>query len=257
MAQAPLGVTDILNRTFQQYFGNFVPMFAILFVPLVVFSLLTNLALGDYLAQLATMGDDVDPAIFLDYRLGVLGIFGTLVFLLAFAMAVCLALDVTEGEIRGIGDYFQEVLGYIFPIVVLSFAGYLAVGIGFVFLIVPGLYLAAMWSVTFPAMLKEGAGWGALGRSAQLTKDYRWATVGANLVLIVIIMVFSGVASTLTTLDPTFGYTSIFGAIVMSLVNAAVSSVTYGLSAVFIVLLHSRLVNLKEGGGQDSVDVFT
>lgn len=62
----------------------------------------------------------------------------------------------------------------------------LAILIGLLLLIVPGIYLAARWSAADAALLSEGEGISAaLGKSWEMTASHIWPIVGALLVVYV------------------------------------------------------------------------
>jgi hypothetical protein len=62
-----------------------------------------------------------------------------------------------------------------------------AIGIGFVLLIVPGLYLVTIWSVVVPAVvLERRAVFEAFGRSRSLVSGYGWTVFGVIVVTFVI-----------------------------------------------------------------------
>lgn len=75
----------------------------------------------------------------------------------------------------------------------------LGVWLGTIFLVVPGIMLAVMWSVALPAIVAERPGvFGAFGRSRALTKGARWHVFGIVLLAGVIYLLVSmaiGVAS--------------------------------------------------------------
>lgn len=49
------------------------------------------------------------------------------------------------------------------------------VGLGYIFLIVPGIILSLMWAFTFPILAEQRLSfWDAMQRSAVLTEGYRW-----------------------------------------------------------------------------------
>ena len=49
------------------------------------------------------------------------------------------------------------------------------IGLGLIFLIVPGIILAVMWVFTFPVLAENRLSfWEAMQRSAVLTEGYRW-----------------------------------------------------------------------------------
>jgi hypothetical protein len=68
----------------------------------------------------------------------------------------------------------------------------LAVGFGMLLCIVPGLYLAVIYSVAVPAAVIEGNGvFAALNRSKALTVGHGWTLIGSYLVLWVVMMIFN------------------------------------------------------------------
>lgn len=75
----------------------------------------------------------------------------------------------------------------------------IGVTIGTMLLVVPGVMLAVMWSVSLPAVVAERTGvFGAFGRSRALTKGARWQVFGILLLAFVIYTLASaavGVAS--------------------------------------------------------------
>lgn len=55
----------------------------------------------------------------------------------------------------------------------------LGIALGFMLLVIPGLILMVAWSVTTPALVVERLGpVEAIGRSRELTRDYRWPIFG-------------------------------------------------------------------------------
>ena len=102
---------------------------------------------------------------------------------LATALLVQLAYDAKLGRPLQPGRYVAPALRAAIPIAVLMLIAGILTGIGFVLLVVPGLWLYAVFSLVAPAVVIEGAGFGGLGRSAALTKEYRWPIVGALILL--------------------------------------------------------------------------
>ncbi len=94
--------------------------------------------------------------------------------------------DLSIGETIGrVGPVFWALLG------VAIVAG-IAIAIGFVLLIVPGLWLATIWFVLAPVVVLERAGFGrSFGRSVALVKQSGWATFGL-LVFVFVILFFAG-----------------------------------------------------------------
>jgi hypothetical protein len=90
----------------------------------------------------------------------------------------------------------QFAAGRLGPTLWLTIVLVVGLAVGFVALILPGIWLAIAWSVAYPVMLVEGTGGiGALKRSFQLTSGRWWATFGRIAVAYILIMVLSTVAA--------------------------------------------------------------
>jgi len=71
-------------------------------------------------------------------------------------------------------------LGRWLPLIGLTICSGLAMCVGFLLLIVPGVILMIMWYVAVPACVVERLGISAsMARSSALTKGYRWHVFGA------------------------------------------------------------------------------
>jgi hypothetical protein len=80
------------------------------------------------------------------------------------------------------------------PLVGLAVLMGIAVGIGFVLFVVPGVMLYLMWAVASPALVAERTGvFGAFGRSRELTKGARWKVLGVELVVVLAWWIISAV----------------------------------------------------------------
>ena len=104
----------------------------------------------------------------------------------------------TVSAIEGRRASFGESLGtgfrVILPLIGLSILWAFGVGIGFVFLIVPGVILLLMWAVCIPALVIERQGvFAAFGRSASLTQGARGKILGILFVVLVIYWLMSAI----------------------------------------------------------------
>ncbi|MEL7215709.1 MAG: hypothetical protein AAGJ96_07245 [Pseudomonadota bacterium] len=114
----------------------------------------------------------------------------TLVFQLALPQVLSAILhlaawDVIAGRRPAIGDHIKLSVRCLPQLVLLSMAVGLAVGFGALFLLVPGLYLGAALSVVIPAIVIGGAGFGGLGRSWEITAEYRWTILGGFILVMI------------------------------------------------------------------------
>jgi hypothetical protein len=84
----------------------------------------------------------------------------------------------------------------------LALAGLLAgiaIGLGLLLLIAPGLYLLTIWLVIIPAIMLEGCGVSeSFGRSQELVRGYGWSVFG---VIVLTVLIFIGVAIVFGVLD--------------------------------------------------------
>jgi hypothetical protein len=183
------------------------------------------------------------------------------VYFLTTALIVRLAYDARAGNPMRLGSYFGSALRAILPILgcsivvaIGSFAAMMAVGMpGFllgeffsVLFAIPsvlaGLYVYASWCAVTPAIVIERAGFGALRRSMDLTRNYRWACVGAIVVMFLcLLVVLFGVGIVQLII------VSIAGQAVGTVVSVLTNGLTVGFTGIFTALLYARLREIKEG----------
>jgi len=103
-------------------------------------------------------------------------------------MVVNLVRDVQDGRRdHSMGELFSAVAPVALPLIGLAIVAGIAIAIGFVLLIVPGLILLTIWAVAAPVMVIEHPGvFSALGRSRALVRGYGWQVFG-TIVLIALI----------------------------------------------------------------------
>lgn len=134
-------------------------------------------------------------------------------------------------------------------LVVLGVVTNIALGIGFVLLIIPGIFLAVIWSVAVAAFVAERhPGLEALGRSDELVKGHRWAVFG----LLVILAVFQIAVAFVATGLEVFFPLELQGLVVTPVVNVFLNLV----SMVVIASLFVGLREAKEGPQSRMAEVF-
>ena len=101
--------------------------------------------------------------------------------------------DVRDGRVdMSIGETVQAARPYLWSVVGASILAGIAITIGFILIIVPGLYLITIWAVIVPAIVIEGSGaMASFGRSRQLVRGHGWHVFG-TLVLVYIILLVVG-----------------------------------------------------------------
>lgn len=120
-----------------------------------------------------------------------------------------------------IGHLFSAVAPVLGTLVVVGVIAGIAVGIGFILLVIPGLILATIWAVIAPAVVVEGQGvGGAFSRSLELTRNNFWQ------VFVVLLVVYAIL----------FAASFVLGALVVAaFIGAAVAGSTGALTAATIV----------------------
>ncbi len=188
---------------------------------------------------------------------GVIILASIVVSTLITAVITLAAYDTHLGRPMRLGTYVSVGLKNFITLFLLSIITTIAMSIGFALLIVPGLIIYLMWIVVVPSVVVEHAGFGALSRSRELTKGYRWPILGLMVILIVVLLIIQ----TLLSAALGFGFTAAFtgtSGLFFMLFQGAVSSISYAIYACIIVMLYARLKEIKEGVGMsDLADVFS
>lgn len=251
MPKAPLGVGKIISESFSILFSNIVKVVILGFVGAFIGYLITGALVGFDVA--AGQVDPVavqDPGSFFA-GFGVSFVITIVIYSLITAMIIQLAYDAKLGRSNSLGEYFTGALGVLLPVVILSVVVTIAMMIGMVALVLPGLWAYAVFYVFVPAAVIEKTGFNSLGRSAGLTKEYRWPIVGLFIVMGIIaglLSVIPGFIGGFLIASAGGGGTIMFGAL-MSLINGF----AYGLSAIAVALTYARLREVKEGVAVDQI----
>ena len=101
--------------------------------------------------------------------------------------------DVRDGRVdMSIGETVQAARPYLWSVVGASILAGIAIWIGLILIIVPGLYLITIWAVIVPVIVIERSGaMASFGRSRQLVRGHGWHVFG-TLVLVYIILLVVG-----------------------------------------------------------------
>jgi hypothetical protein len=107
---------------------------------------------------------------------------------LAQAVILYGAFQAMRGRAVNLGECLKVGLSRFLPIIGLIICAYLAIWIGFMFFVVPGIILAIMWYVATPVCVVEQKGpVASLLRSSELTKGHRWKIFG----MVVLLYIFA------------------------------------------------------------------
>jgi hypothetical protein len=121
---------------------------------------------------------------------GVVGIIGTYWLQAAIVKAVE---DVRDGRVDlSIRDTFAAVRDRIAPVLGASILAGIAIAIGLLLFIVPGLFLMTIWVVIIPIIVLERSGaLDAFGRSRALVRGHGWNVFGVIVVTILLLIAVS------------------------------------------------------------------
>lgn len=114
-------------------------------------------------------------------------------YLLTGALVTAVA-DVRDGRVDlTVGDTLQKAMPFLGSLLVAGVLAGLAIGLGFVAFIIPGIILATIWFLISPAIVLEGKSfWSSFGRSNNLVSGYFWPTLGV-LALTMAILIVAGI----------------------------------------------------------------
>jgi hypothetical protein len=135
-----------------------------------------------------------------------------------------------RGRTFSIGDSLRIALDRFLPLIGVAVCVVIAIGLGTVLLIVPGLILACMFFVATPACVAERLGvFESLSRSRALTKGYRWQVFGLFLLLIVAGLIIAAVVGAIAFTAGWLGvviFSQVLG-VLLSSFNGVIVSVFY------------------------------
>lgn len=218
----PAGLLQEALEIYRQHFGVLFPL--ALIVGLIQAMLLLGLGSDDPTKM--TSGDLIATT---------LSLLPTLVFL---AFTVELLRDVRAGrDVRPTGELVRSVLPVLLPLLAIAVLAGIAVGIGLILLIVPGLFLATIWAVVVPVFMLERPGIAAsFDRSRALVRGYGWSVFG-TLLLVVLISLLGAILAAVVSVDPTSAVGGFVQLVITSLVTPATALVMGG--------LYFRLIDLQ------------
>ncbi|KEQ51632.1 hypothetical protein [Sphingobium chlorophenolicum] len=182
-------IGTVLSRTFGTLGGNPVATFGITFL----FSSLPQLLYSYFIGSTLAMADRSSTVAVIAVSLGSYAVF-LMLSMLAQGGLVRAAIAHAEGERASLAQCIGTGLSVAVPLIGLSILMILGVLVGSMLLIVPGVILYLMWSVAVPALVAEEQGvFAAFSRSRALTKGVRWRIFGLQVLMVVLIFLFSAV----------------------------------------------------------------
>ena len=238
----PLGVGKILGDSFSILFSNFLKLF-------IIGSVLTFSAMA---LIVVTLSFAAFTAIVL------LSGYGPVVFLLAMTpilmaayglitgLVVQLAYDAKLGRHSPFSIYIQSALPALLPIVVMSAVVAVLSYVGALAFLIGALWVYAVFFVMVPVAVIEHAGFGAMRRSAFLTKEYRWPIVGAFVFVMIINGLLFRAAEFLAELTSLALPPGIEALIAYGMATASIIGLGLVYGGIVTALIYARLREIKE-----------
>lgn len=161
------------------------------------------------------------------------------VFLLQAALVEAVA-DVRDGRADlTLGETIARAWPRLGSVVVAGIAAAIGIVIGFVLLVVPGLYLLTIWSMIVPVIVLEQRGaFDSFGRSRELVRGYGWTVFGVIVVTFAINVAVSIVLEILFA-----GFSTVIGHYIA---NVIANTVISPFVAAAWTCMYFRLRELKE-----------
>lgn len=187
-----LSVGNVFGRSVNVIKANPVATLGLTFAVTVLQQVSTYYAIGDIRRAGAMTGG-------MSALFTISGIVSMALWLIVMGALVHAAIAQDQGRKVHIPEILRLGAQRALPLFAVQVLFLLGVWLGSILLIVPGVILAVMWSVSVPAVAAEKTGvFGAFGRSRELTKGARWRVFGIGLLTLVIYLLASiliGVAS--------------------------------------------------------------
>ncbi|MEM9966413.1 MAG: hypothetical protein AAGC58_13820 [Asticcacaulis sp.] len=180
-----------------------------------------------------------------------LGLFGILSMLFYFInMSVVTELTVTRAVNRpfDIGPALKRSLINIVPLFIVMILCGLAIMLGFILLIIPGIIVSLALSVAIPAYVAESRTGiiDALKRSWELTKNHRWAILLIFILIGIFGAIFGGIIQAVSMIFAAQSPALIIG------LNSIIEGLYTLISTVFTVVIYVVLRESKEGNTSES-----
>jgi hypothetical protein len=192
----PRSATELIDAAFQVYRRAPVPFMvamALVYVPWLAIRLIFQLNIPETPDQLTT---NLTRVLFITAAAGIViyGVAGGVVSMIARSAYLDEPIDIAGA--------FRQTLTRILPLVISTVIAFMLIGIGFVFLIVPGVYLVAQFFAVRQAVVLENAGpFGALGRSSTLSQGQKLHILGTLILVAILTMVVNFGAAMLINLQ--------------------------------------------------------
>jgi hypothetical protein len=159
-------------------------------------------------------------------------------------VVVGLVKDVQDGRRDStVGDLIDATWPVVLPLIGVGILAGIAIGIGFLLVVIPGLILLTIWAVIAPVIVVEHSGvMASFGRSRELVRGNGWQVFGVIFVVFLISAVVGGILGAIGA-----GISDSVG--VRILFNLVASTITAPIAALAAATIYFRLLAIKDEAG--------
>lgn len=214
-------------------------------------SALLNAPIQLLLPVLVRNGTDATQVESMAASMAPFGLLWLLLYPFATLFMARIALDTLVGQPVDIGGTLRMALRRTLPALALVILFGIGLLVGFLFLIVPGIFLMLTWFIVIPVMAGEGQGvFGCFGRSAQLLRGMRWRLLLLLILVGVMWIIASGLVQGIGL--ALFGSAgNLWG---LSVIQALVSTLVGVLGATGTAAIYHEARTAKEGSGTHDLE---
>jgi MFS family permease len=155
-------------------------------------------------------------------------------------MVVGLVRDVQDGRRdSSVQDLIDAAWPVVLPLIAVGILAGIAIGIGFLLLVIPGLILLTIWAVIAPVIVVEHSGvMDSFGRSRELVRGNGWQVFGVIFVVFIITAVVAGILGAIGAgISDSVGMRILF--------NLIASTITAPIAALAAATIYFRLLAIK------------
>lgn len=152
------------------------------------------------------------------------------------------------------GDALSAGVKVFLPLLGLAIVAGIATGFAYILLIVPGVMLTIIWSVSAPAVVAEKRGiFEAMQRSRDLTRGYRWHIFGLLVIYLVLSMIVGMLVGGVNVAAGGTFSGDAPSSIVNMISNALTNTLTSVVASAGVAALYYELRAIKEGAGPEQL----
>jgi hypothetical protein len=241
-------VLDAAVRVYRARFGMLMRVALLVIVPVSALSMLVLLSAlpDDFTVGIGgdltpVYGDDTDAAVQIA-AVVVTTLLSALATAFVTAATTRIVAEAYVGHPSSAGDATRETGRRLLPIVGVTLLVTAGTAAGYLLCVVPGVLLAAAWSIAVPVLLLEGTGvFRALGRSVELTKVRFWLSFGVFWLTQVLVVALSAGLAAALGLAIRANDSPSADVIAQSVANAVASVITVPFAAAAVVALYFDL----------------